>query len=60
LTEKLLRTYKFNLTGLELIPSSGGVFEVLFNGQPLYSKKKLGRFPEEDEVIELVREQLAR
>ena len=35
----------------ELIPSSGGVFEVVADGDLVFSKKALGRFPEEDEVI---------
>ena len=35
----------------ELIPSSGGVFEVVADGDLVFSKKSLGRFPEEDEVI---------
>jgi selT/selW/selH-like putative selenoprotein len=34
----------------ELIQSSGGVFEIEANGQLLYSKKALNRFPEEGEV----------
>lgn len=35
----------------ELIPSAGGVFEVVGDGELIFSKKALGRFPEEDEVI---------
>jgi selenoprotein W-related protein len=31
---------------VELIASSGGVFEVSVDGRLLFSKKKLGRFPE--------------
>ena len=40
---------------LELIPSSGGVFEVTVDGSLLYSKKKLGRHAEPGEVMDLVR-----
>jgi selenoprotein W-related protein len=35
----------------ELIPSSGGVFEVVVNGRLIFSKKQLNRFPEDDEII---------
>lgn len=35
---------------MALIPSSGGVFEISLDGQPLFSKKVLGRFPEEGEI----------
>jgi selenoprotein W-related protein len=35
---------------VELIPSSGGVFEVTADGRLVFSKKALGRFPEPGEV----------
>ena len=31
----------------EMIPSSGGVFEVTVNGNLLFSKKQLGSFPDD-------------
>jgi len=40
---------------VELISSSGGVFEVTVDGNLLFSKKALNRFPEEGEVAELLR-----
>ena len=39
---------------VELKPSSGGVFEVVVEGDLLFSKKSLGRFPEDGEVETLV------
>ena len=36
--------------GVTLIPGSGGVFEVWFNGEQVFSKKELGRFPEAREI----------
>jgi selenoprotein W-related protein len=36
---------------MELIPSSGGVFEVTVNDEKIYSKKETGKFPENDEMI---------
>lgn len=35
---------------IELIASSGGVFEVELDGQLLFSKKQLGRFPNDGEI----------
>ncbi len=35
---------------VELIKSSGGVFEVTYDGKLVFSKKQTGRFPEEGEV----------
>jgi selenoprotein W-related protein len=39
-----------------MIPSHGGVFEVTVNGKLVFSKKALGRFPEDGEVLGLVGE----
>ena len=38
----------------ELVPSSGGVFEVFQDGKRIYSKKALGRFPNEGEILGLL------
>jgi selT/selW/selH-like putative selenoprotein len=40
----------------ELIPGSGGVFEVVADGRVLFSKRSLGRFPKDDkEVLDQLR-----
>ncbi|BHH84093.1 hypothetical protein LA52FAK_23820 [Desulforhopalus sp. 52FAK] len=41
-------------TDVQLIPSEGGVFEVVVDGRLIYSKKNLNRFPEEGEVEGLI------
>jgi len=33
------------------VESSGGVFEVSVDGRLVFSKKKLGRFPEDQEIF---------
>lgn len=35
----------------ELIASGGGVFEVSVDGDTIFSKRSLGRFPDEGEVL---------
>lgn len=40
----------------ELVPSGGGVFEITVDGKLLFSKKKLERFPEEGEILGLIRD----
>ena len=39
--------------GLEsdLIPGGGGVFDVTVDGKVIFSKKKVGRFPEVQEIL---------
>lgn len=41
---------------MTLIQSSGGVFEVTANGVPVYSKRRTGVFPDEDALLEQLRE----
>lgn len=38
-----------------LIKGSGGVFEVIVDGDLVYSKIALDRFPEDNEVAEIIR-----
>jgi len=40
---------------VELIASSGGVFEVDVDGKNIFSKKSLSRFPEEGEIAALLK-----
>ncbi len=42
------------MTALELKPSRGGVFEISVNGKPIFSKRAVGRFPNEGEVEALI------
>jgi len=37
-----------------LTPGSGGVFDVTVDGSLVFSKKSVGRFPEEGEVVGIV------
>ena len=51
---ELLEKYGNSISRLELIPSGGGVYEVMKNGQLIFSKKKEERFPELDEIKQLL------
>jgi selT/selW/selH-like putative selenoprotein len=37
-----------------LIKGSGGQFEVVLDGNPIWSKKKVGRFPEVHEILDRI------
>jgi len=41
---------------VEMIPSSGGVYEVTVNGKLVFSKRALNRHAEPGEVLELIRQ----
>jgi selenoprotein W-related protein len=49
--EEILKEKKNDVTTLSLIPSSGGVFEVVADGKTIFSKKQTGRRPEPGEVL---------
>ena len=39
----------------ELTPGRGGVFDVVVDGRRIFSKHEAGRFPEEREILDLLR-----
>ena len=51
LASTILKKYGTSVSSLMLIPSSGGVFEILNDENVVFSKKNKGRFPEENEII---------
>ena len=59
MAELILGTFKQKLAGLELIPGSGGCFELSLDGDLVYSKLETGEFPNEREMLKLVAERLA-
>ncbi|WP_236616484.1 Rdx family protein [Schnuerera ultunensis] len=46
------------MSELKIIPSSDGVFEITIGDELIFSKKELGRFPEENEVEEMVKNKI--
>ena len=39
---------------IKLVSSGGGVFEVMVNGNLIFSKKSFDRFPENGEIVNLI------
>ena len=56
----MLEEFEHQITDLTVIPSSGGVFEVVVDGDLVYSKKATGRHAEPDEVLKSVRAHVIR
>ena len=48
----------FPQANISLISSGGGVFEISLNGNLIFSKKALNRFPEDGEIKKLVMDRL--
>jgi predicted Rdx family selenoprotein len=48
---------RFPSAEIEMIPSSGGRFEVVRDGKPVFQKSKLGRHAQPGEIIHLLTSQ---
>ena len=55
MTEKILSELKRDVKNLKLIPSKGGCFEVWVNNDRIYSKLDTGEFPDDDQIVEVVK-----
>ena len=58
LSRTLLNEHENNVSGLTLIPSHGGVYEISLNDELIFSKKELDRYPEKGEVEDLINKKL--
>ncbi len=58
LTDELLKGWAPIIEDIDLIPSSGGRFEVTLDGELIFSKAALKRHAEPGEVVALVRERI--
>ena len=58
MVEQLLNEFERNIENLTLIPSGGGVYEVVVDGDLIYSKKATGEHAEYEQVAAPVRERL--
>ena len=54
-TQDLLSTYQHVIDDLTLVTGAKGVFDVVVNGEVIYSKGETGRHAEPGEVLELFR-----
>jgi len=46
------------LVALELVPGTGGVFDVDVDGERVFAKRMIGRYPQPEDVLPLLRERL--
>jgi selenoprotein W-related protein len=59
LAQELLTTFEQDLAGVNLMPGTGGIFEVRLNGALIFNRKAEGRFPESKELKQLIRDVIA-
>ena len=51
---RLLEQHEGDFSALEVIPGANGIFDVHVDGELVFTKSMLGRYPEPDEVAPLV------
>lgn len=56
LTDNILDHFRGQVAEVKLVTSSGGVFEVVVNGETLHSKKETGVFPKAEDMIKKMEE----
>lgn len=54
LASELLEKYGKSIDSLTMLPSGGGVYEIIKNDNLIFSKKKLDRFPDDGEIIDFI------
>lgn len=55
---RLLEEYGPVLASVEVIAGTGGVFDVDLDGDRIFVKKMIGRYPEPEDVLPLIRERI--
>lgn len=59
LTRSLMYAFVYDLAAIELIPWQDGAFDVVVNGDLVHSMYRDGGFPDNETVIQAVRDRLA-
>jgi selenoprotein W-related protein len=52
----ILEGWGARVASLEVVAGTGGVFDVDVNGERLFTKSMIGRYPEPEDVMPLLRE----
>ena len=47
------------MSAVEVVTGDGGIFDVHVDGDLVFTKSMLGRYPDPDDVVPLLRERLA-
>jgi selenoprotein W-related protein len=58
LAQELLAACEGEIAGVTLVPGRGGVFDVRFDGELAFSRRRDGRYPEPHEVKDALRARL--
>ena len=55
---RILEEWEGVIDTLEIVTGTGGIFDVHVDGELVFTKSMLGRYPQPDDVMPLLRERL--
>ncbi len=55
---RLLQGWGAALESVDVVAGTGGVFDVHVDGELVFEKRMLGRYPDPDDVLPLIRERI--
>ena len=55
---RLLTGWGAALESVDVVAGTGGVFDIRVDGELVFYKKMLGRYPDPDDVLPLIRERI--
>ena len=55
---RLLTGWGAALESVDIVAGTGGVFDIHVDGELVFYKKMLGRYPDPDDVLPLIRERI--
>jgi selenoprotein W-related protein len=59
LAARILEEWEGSLAALEVVPGANGIFDVHVDGELVFTKSMLGRYPDPDDVVPLLRDKLS-
>jgi predicted Rdx family selenoprotein len=57
---RILEEWEREIALLEIVTGNGGIFDVHVDGELVFTKSMLGRYPQPDDVLPLLRGKLGR
>ncbi len=57
---RLLTGWGAALASVDVVAGTGGIFDVHVDGDLVFEKRMLGRYPQPDDVLPLIRERIGR
>ena len=51
---RIFEEYEHDIDAVEIVTGTGGVFDVHVDGELVFEKKMLGRYPQPDDVMPLL------